>query len=244
MTKPIGRVVEIVRYPVKSMAGVASESAFLGWHGLHGDRRFAFRRVGDKSGFPWLSASRLADMVLYQPCGLDERNGEPMPTHVRTPVGVERELWSAELKSEVAERLGSEVELMQVRHGVFDDATISVISTATIAGVSRESGVAVDSRRFRANIVIECDEGELFLEESWMGGTLVFGENGPAVRVTMRDARCAMLNLDPKTAEQDARVLKTVVRLNQNNAGVYGTVVQTGKISVGEKVRLVVDGEV
>jgi uncharacterized protein len=132
------------------------------------------------------------------------------------------------------------VELMQVRHGVFDDATISVISTATIAGVSRESGVAVDSRRFRANIVIECDEGELFLEERWMGGTLVFGENGPAVRVTMRDARCAMLNLDPKTAEQDARVLKTVVRLNQNNAGVYGTVVRTGKISVGEKVNLVV----
>jgi hypothetical protein len=237
--KPIGRVVEIVRYPVKSMAGVASESAFLGWHGLQGDRRFAFRRVGDKSGLPWLSASRLADLILYQPCGIDERNGEPSPTHVRTPACVERELWSAELQSEIAKRFGSEVELMQVRHGVFDDATISVISTATIAGVSQESGVTVDSRRFRANIIIECDEGELFLEEKWMGGTLVFGENGPAVRVTMRDARCAMLNLDPNTAEQDSRVLKTVVRLNQNNAGVYGTVVQTGRISVGNKVRLV-----
>jgi MOSC domain-containing protein len=241
MTKPIGRVVEIVRYPVKSMAGVASESAFLGWHGLSGDRRFAFRRVGDKSGIPWLSASRLADLILYQPCGFDERNGEPLPTHVRTPAGVERELWSAELQREVAERFGSEVELMQVRHGVFDDATISIVSTATIAGVSRESGVAVDSRRFRANIVIECDQGELFLEEKWMGGTLVFGEKGPAVRVTMRDTRCAMLNLDPKTAEPDARVLKTVVRLNQNNAGVYGTVLRTGKINVGESVSLVMD---
>jgi uncharacterized protein YcbX len=156
---------------------------------------------------------------------------------------VERELWSVELQREVAERFGGEVELMQVRHGIFDDATISVISTATIAGVSRESGVTVDSRRFRANIVIECDEGELFLEESWMGGTLVFGEkdSGPAVRVTMRDARCAMLNLDPKTAEQDGRVLKTVVRLNQNNAGVYGTVVRTGPISIGEPVSLAAD---
>jgi hypothetical protein len=155
---------------------------------------------------------------------------------------VERELWSAELQREIAERLGSEVELMRVRHGVFDDATISIISTTTIAGVSRESGVAVDSRRFRANILIECDEGEVFLEERWMGGTLVFGEKGPAVRVTMRDARCAMLNLDPTTAESDARVLKTVVRLNQNNAGVYGTVVRIGTISVGERVSLVVDG--
>ena len=242
MTKQIGRVVEIVRYPIKSMAGIESESAFVGWHGLQGDRRFAFRRVGDKSGIPWLSASRLAELILYQPCGIDERNGEPLPTHVRTPAGVERELWSAELQSEIAERFGSEVELMQVRHGVFDDATISIISTATIAGVSRESGVTVDSRRFRANIVIECDEGELFLEENWIGGTLVFGENGPAVRVTMRDARCSMLNLDPNTAEPDARMLKTVVRLNQNNAGVYGTVLRTGKIRVGEKVSLVLDG--
>jgi uncharacterized protein YcbX len=243
MTKPIGRVVELVRYPVKSMAGVANESAFLGWHGLQGDRRFAFRRVSDKSGLPWLTASRLAELILYQPSWLDESNGEPLPTHVRTPAGVERELWSAELQREVAERFGSEVELMQVRHGIFDDATISIISTVTIAEVSRASGVRVDSRRFRANVVIECDEGEAFLEERWMGGTLVFGEKEPrpAVRVTMRDARCAMVNLDPATAAADARVLKSVVQLNQNNAGVYGTVLRTGTISIGDQVSLVLD---
>ena len=57
----LGYVRELVRYPVKSMAGTALESAFLGWHGLAGDRRFAFRRVGDDSGFPWLTASRLGD---------------------------------------------------------------------------------------------------------------------------------------------------------------------------------------
>jgi MOSC domain-containing protein YiiM len=33
--------------------------------------------------------------------------------------------------------------------------------------------------------------------------------------------------------------MKSVVRLNGNNAGVYGTVVQTGTISVGQQVRLV-----
>ena len=55
----VGRVCEIVRYPIKSMAGVPTDAAMLGWHGLEGDRRYAFRRVGDNSGFPWLSASRL-----------------------------------------------------------------------------------------------------------------------------------------------------------------------------------------
>jgi MOSC domain-containing protein YiiM len=50
-----------------------------------------------------------------------------------------------------------------------------------------------------------------------------------------------MINLDPDTGTQDARALKTVVRLNNNNAGVYGTVVQTGMIRVGQPVSLVLD---
>jgi uncharacterized protein YcbX len=61
------------------------------------------------------------------------------------------------------------------------------------------------------------------------------------VSVTARDVRCVMVNLDPDTGTQDKRVLKTVVRLNKNNAGVYGTVVQTGTIRVGEPVNLVLD---
>src|SRR5258706_15708620 len=96
MAIQIGHVRELVRYPVKSMAGVATESAFLGWHGLDGDRRFAFRRLGDDSGFPWLSASRFPELLRYHPFGLDESTGEPLPTHVRTPAGTDAELRSAE----------------------------------------------------------------------------------------------------------------------------------------------------
>jgi MOSC domain-containing protein YiiM len=50
-----------------------------------------------------------------------------------------------------------------------------------------------------------------------------------------------MINIDPDTATQDKRALKTVVRLNKNYAGVYGTVVQTGTIRVGDPVRLIPD---
>ena len=239
----LGHVCELVRYPVKSMAGTATESAFLGWHGLDGDRRFAFRRLGDDSGFPWLTASRLAELLLYHPFGLDESTGEPLPTHVRTPAGTHVELRSAELQSEIAERSGRGVELMKLKHGIFDDGSVSVISLATIAGIGREAGVDLDRRRFRANIVLETGNPEPFLEDGWVGGRLVFGdrEPRPAVSVTVRDVRCMMINLDPDTATQDARVLKTVVRLNKNNAGVYGTVVQTGTILVGQPVSLVLD---
>ncbi|MFL6262361.1 MAG: MOSC domain-containing protein [Thermoanaerobaculia bacterium] len=103
--------------------------------------------------------------------------------------------------------------------------------------------MSLDRRRFRANIFLETSGREPFLEDGWVGGTLVFGDSEPrpTVSVTARDVRCAMLNLDPDTALQDKRVLKTVVRLNKNNAGVYGTVVRTGTIRVGDPVSLILD---
>lgn len=237
---PLGRIRELVRYPVKSMAGVAAESAFLGLHGLAGDRRFAFRRLGDDGGFPWLSASRFPELILYRPFGLDKSADEPQPTHVRTPAGAEVELRSEELRNEIAERSGINVELMRLKHGIFDDASISVISLTTIAGIGRAAGAELDRRRFRANIVLETNNTEPFHEDEWVGGTLVFGDREPmpAVSVTTRDLRCMMVNLDPDTARQDGRVMKTVVALNANNAGVYGTVVRPGMIHVGQVVSL------
>ncbi|HEX2610897.1 MAG TPA: hypothetical protein VHK68_07780, partial [Gemmatimonadales bacterium] len=85
---------------------------------------------------------------------------------------------------------------------------------------------------------------EPFLEDGWVGGTLIFGDGDPpaAVSVTLRDLRCGMINLDPETAEKDLRVMKTVVRLNENYAGVYANVVRTGTIRVGDRVRFQADG--
>jgi uncharacterized protein YcbX len=237
----VGYVRELVRYPVKSMAGVATESAFLGWHGLQGDRRFAFRRLNDNSGFPWLSASRLPELLLYQPIGLAENAEEPVPTHVRTPAGVSLALGSAELQNSVTEKFGSPVELMKLKHGIFDEASVSVINLATITAIGREVGEDLDTRRFRANIVIAADSTEAFAEDRWIGGRLVFGDSEAVVSLTMRDLRCVMINLDPDTAQADSRIMKAAVRLNENNAGVYGAVARTGQISVGQSVSLITE---
>jgi uncharacterized protein YcbX len=234
----VGRVCELVRYPVKSMAGIPTKSAVLGWHGLAGDRRFAFRRIDELRGFPWLSATSLAELLLYHPCGLDDSANEPLPTHVITPAGSKVGLHSAELRAEITERLGSSVDMMWFRNGMFDDGTVSVISQSTIAGIGREAGLELDRRRFRANIVVESEGSEPFHEDEWVGQTLVFGEvdSGPAVCVTQRDLRCMMINLDPDTATQDGRVMKAAVRLNENYAGVYATVVRSGTVRVGDRV--------
>src|SRR5664279_6322588 len=41
----IGQIAALYRYPVKSMRGEALDTATMGWHGLDGDRRLAFRRA-------------------------------------------------------------------------------------------------------------------------------------------------------------------------------------------------------
>ncbi len=237
----LGHVHQLVRYPVKSMAGIATDSAFLGWHGLQGDRRFAFRRLNDNSDFPWLTASRLPELLLYRPLGLDGNAEEP--THVRTPEGTNLPLRSAELQNSVTEKLGSAVELMKLKHGIFDEASVSVINLATISAIGREVGQVLDTRRFRANIVIASDVTEPFLEDGWVGARLLFGSNevGPMISVMMRDPRCVIINVDPDTAQQDPRVMKAAVRLNKNNAGAYGTVSRVGQLSVGQSVSLIVE---
>jgi hypothetical protein len=129
---------------------------------------------------------------------------------------------------------------MRLDRGIFDEAVVSVIAAATIAGIGREAGLDLDRRRFRANIVVETESAETFMEDAWIGGMLVFGDGDarPAVSVTMRDLRCRMINLDPETGAQEARVMKTVARLNENHAGVYATVVRCGTIRVGDRVSL------
>jgi uncharacterized protein YcbX len=240
MKHEVGRIKAIFRYPVKSMAGMELAQAQLGFHGLEGDRRFAFRRMAEQGGFPWLTASRLAEMILFKPFHQQENDQSLVPSHVCTPEGRALELRSSELSAEISRRFGSEVQLMQLNQGIFDEAGISLISQATILKIENESKRPIDIRRFRPNVFIETNNGDPFEEDHWVGRTICFGEesDGPAVSVTLRDKRCVMVNLDPDTAESDAGIMKSIVHLNDNNAGVYGTVTKIGNLSVGQKVYL------
>src|SRR5580765_723275 len=150
----LGHIDSIFRYPVKSMAGERLESAELGWHGLEGDRRLAFRRMEDRSGFPWLSASKLPELLLFAPHRrADSASGE-LPTHVRTPDGEELSVFGEDLAAEVGRRLGAPVQMMQLKHGIFDEASISVIASDTVSEICRLAGTSAEMRRFWPNILV------------------------------------------------------------------------------------------
>jgi uncharacterized protein len=236
----IGCVEAIFRYPVKSMRGERLEVAKLGWHGLDGDRRLAFRRLDNRSGFPWLSASKLPDLLLFTPHRREDGPQGHLPTHVRTPDGEEMPVFGEDLATEVERRYGGPVQMMQLNHGIFDEASISVIASETVREIGRLAGRSADVRRFRPNVVVRLLRPVPFQEDEWVGGVLSFGEgdDAPAITVTMRDVRCSMVNLDPDSASPAPEVLKAVVRVHQNTAGIYGTVTRIGQLAVGQTILL------
>lgn len=237
MPMHVGEIEALFRYPVKSMAGERLDAADLGWFGLDGDRRLALRRLREGGGFPWLSASRLPELLAHVPLRADGvRDG--LPTHARTPDGRELELFGPELAAEIAGRLGSPVEMMHLDRGIFDEANLSVIAASTVDEVARLSDHEPDVRRFRPNILIRTHRAVPFEEDEWVGGVLSFGDEpeAPCATVTNRDERCAMVNFDPETAAATPAILKAIVRERDNKAGVYASVTRRGRLRVGQRV--------
>ena len=239
MRQRIGVVKALFRYPVKSMAGEALTSASLGTSGLEGDRRFAFARNADGGGFPWLTAGKMPSLILYRPYRSREAEGAP-PDYVETPGGEKLPLQSEELRRELSSRHGTDVQLMHLKHGMFDEAPLSLITVATISAIGQAAGMTLEARRFRPNILIDTDSPTAFAENAWPGSIVSFGDGPDAsmVGVMMKDIRCGMLNIDPDTAAIAPDVLRATVRDNQNCAGAYGFTLAAGVLSVGDPVYL------
>ena len=228
----VGRVVELWRYPVKSMAGESLSDVDVSWHGLDGDRRWAFVRAGvEHSGFPWLTIRERSDMWHYRPRFADPSRPNDSRTIVTTPGGAELDVADPALRAE----LGHGARLIKQSRGVFDALPLSLISTGTIAAIGDCLGAELEPRRFRPNLVVEADA---FVEDDWVGRVLRIG--GIRMRVDERDPRCVVVNVDPATAERDARVLRAIARARDSCLGVYGSTVEPGRVAVGDAV--VLDG--
>src|ERR1700690_3132774 len=120
----VGVIKSIYRYPVKSMAGEELPSAELGWHGIEGDRRFAFMRMGNMSGMPWLTASKMPELIRYKAYHVNGGDSSLPIVPVRTPDGADTEVGHESLRQKLAAAFGSEITLIRLGNGIFDDAPV------------------------------------------------------------------------------------------------------------------------
>ncbi|HET6763561.1 MAG TPA: MOSC domain-containing protein [Longimicrobiaceae bacterium] len=227
----VGRVVGLWRYPVKSMAGEALDRAEVSWHGLAGDRRWAFVREGmERNGFPWLTIREHPGMWGYVPRFADPSRPDASATLVRTPAGRELDVTDPELAAE----LGHGARVIKQNRGIFDTFPLSLITTQTVAALGAMVGADLDALRFRPNLLIEAADDTPFAEDTWVGAELRIGTL--RMRVDKRDKRCVMVNVDPATHHRDPAVLRAIAQQRQACLGVYGTVVEPGEVAVGDSV--------
>ena len=232
--RAVGRVAGLWRYPVKSMGAEALREIDVSWHGLAGDRRWAFvRSDAVANGFPWVTLRQNSAMNHYLPSFVDPGKPNASATVVKTPSGEVKDITDPALASELYPDGAS---LIKQDRGVFDTFPMSLISTQTIARLGEIVGTELDVLRFRPNILIESNDGMPFVEDEWVGKVLRIGEM--QMRVDQRDGRCVVITLDPETGHSNGKILKAVREARQGCLGVYGSIVQPGRIRIDDPVHV------
>jgi len=229
----VGRVAAVLRYPVKSMAAEPVERAAVSWHGISGDRRWAFVRPDQAgNGLPWLTLRRNNHLNGYRPMWTDPARADSSAVVVETPAGDRLDVRSPALAAE----LGDGAWAMKVHRGTFDTFPLSLITTRTVHGLGALLGVDLDVRRFRPNLVIEAFGTVAFPEDDWVGRTLTVGTT--QLRIDKRDQRCVVVNVDPVTGHRDPAVLRAIAAHRAACLGVYGSTVHPGHVAIGDPVTL------
>jgi uncharacterized protein YcbX len=229
----VGRVAAVLRYPVKSMAAEPVENVDVSWHGLAGDRRWAFVRPGlQGNGFPWLTLRQRSDLNDYRPRWTEPERADASNVIVHTPAGARLEVTAPALAAE----LGDGVRVMKLNRGAFDTMPLSLMTTRTVESLGALLGTDLNVLRFRPNLVIEAFGPAAFPEDEWVGRVLTIGTTW--MRIDARDKRCVVVNVDPVTGRRDPAVLRALAAHRETCLGVYGSTVRPGQVAVGDAVLL------
>jgi MOSC domain-containing protein len=208
-------VAELWRYPVKSMAGEELAEARLGPGGVEGDRLVLARGRDGRVVTARLRPRLLGHRAVVGP------DGEPL---------VDGRPWRApEVARDVEEAAGAGVRLEPADEERFDVLPLLVATDGAIASLG------YDRRRFRPNVLVAGVQG--LAERDWPGRALRIGE--AVVRAHQLRARCVMTTFDPDTQAQDPEVLRRIVRELEGTLALDCSVVQGGRVRVGDPVSLV-----
>jgi len=289
----VGRISELWRYPVKSMAGESIKSAEFDTYGMIGDRAWAAINsetgdVGWGKSYPKLMnlkarytreppATRsycddVAPVAIHFPSGevaVSDDNPDAAltdyigaPLHLspleppenrqhyrwRNPVDYEAILkilgiGPEETPPDLSAYDESLIELLLeyfAPPGTYNDMfPVHALTTASIDHMEQKTGETFELPRFRPNFLIQTAPGiSGLIEFDWIGKRLEIGES--LFRVEAKTIRCSMPSRGqfPYGLPQNAKIAKTLFEESQRFFGAYLSVVESGKVSVGDDVNL------
>jgi uncharacterized protein YcbX len=241
----VGTVVEVWRYPVKSLGGERLATAAVHPAGIEGDRRLA---VVDEATGKVLSAKTVPRLLqasarwedgtvhLGDGAGLAVSSADPdadrqlsswlgRPVRLQAPVPGRRSVF--DLEPDPDDPTAEVIELRTPPGSFYDSrSTLHLLTTASLGDHDR--------RRFRPNLVVDAGSGD-HPEDGWIGGPLLLGD---AVEATVRKAtaRCVLITRPQPGLPPDVPLFRDLVRRRAGNLGVYVDPQTSGSISAGDPV--------
>ncbi|MDN3566237.1 MOSC domain-containing protein [Paeniroseomonas aquatica] len=244
------RVEHIYRYPVKGLTAEALEEVALReGECLPHDRRFALAQ-GDAPFDPaaptWLQKRHFGCLMANAKLALlhsafDARTGQML---IRPPEGAplladtRSEAGRAAIATFLAGFLGEEARgtphfVEAPGHNFTDVAAkaVSIIGMASLHALERAAGMTLDPLRFRANVYVS--GGRPWAEFDLVGQEIQLG--GARLRVFKRIVRCPATEVNPDTAERDAKPPKALrEHFGHADLGVYAEVIEGGHLAIGD----------
>lgn len=235
------RVLELWRYPVKSLGGELIEQAKIGEAGIAGDRGWGIQHVETGNVLTarrapellFASARLVADEVVISLPDGSEVNSADTGADAALSSWLEREVHLVRPGDEGAtyenpmdiENEGDWIS-WQGPAWSFHDSTKSMISI-----VGADTLDDRDVRRFRTNVVVEGTG-----EDAFVGSSVTLGT--ASLDVTKQIDRCIMVTRPQPGLERDLDVLKRVIRERNNFLSVGALVTGVGVVAVGDALAL------
>jgi uncharacterized protein YcbX len=240
-----GQAAALWRYPVSSLAGQPMRALSLGHGGTEGDRVYGLFdgtsgivAAPDRNPAKWDQAPRIRARL----------SGEDR-LEIAVPGGEWLAAPDAESDTAISAYLGFEVSVRPYRDEApqqadgstvaprYRKAPVHLLTTASLARLKalHPSGDP-DPRRFRPSILVDMPEVEgEFPESAWLGRRIAIGEVELTVSEPCR--RCGFTVIAQDGFDHDPGILRTLVRNNGHNIGVYCTVDRPGRIEAGAALR-------
>jgi uncharacterized protein YcbX len=241
----LGQVEALWRYPVSSLAGQPMGALSLGPGGAEGDRLYGLFDVAsgivaapDRNPAKWDQAPKVRT-----------RLSEDGTLEVATPGNDWLAAPAVQSDRALGDYLGFEVSIRRYANEGpqpadgstvaprYRRAPVHLLTTASLARLKAlHPDGNPDPRRFRPGILVAMPEVEgEFPESGWLGRRLAIGDVELTVAEPCR--RCGFTVIAQDGFDNDPGILRTLVRHNGHNIGVYCTVDKPGRIETGAGMR-------
>jgi len=237
------RVLELWRYPVKSLQGEQLDGVNLGSLGFTGDRAWAL--VDTETGLV-LTARREPSLLfgsarigrdgveVYDDGGCLLRGDREISDWLGRPVELRRAHPSTggvfEAPVDDFDEKG-QWKQWEGHVGTFHDSRRTSVSLASVLSIGEW-----EARRFRANVILDDDGASSpSTESTWVGKALAAGTAQLDVR--RRIDRCVVVTRAQPGLERNLDVLKAINAESDGCVGVGAWVTSPGRLVVGDEVR-------